>query len=154
MLVFTYFFLDDALLIHQKVGDHLSSIFMFNHATILDFGSRFVQLAVLAITGLFLLTIVAWAYFHGHHEYRKTSKDILLFIAALVFFGLLVDIVAPLQLGQTALFTLGLIEDGGELMVLSFILCYVFLLAIRKGRPNLFLHELMFKSKLGVVFDQ
>lgn len=143
ILVFIYLFLDDALLIHQKVGDHLANILVSNHSTILGLGPRFFELAVLACSGLFFLAIFAWAYSHGAYVFRRISNDMFLFIAALIFFGLIVDLVSFIHPGSRAMFAFGLIEDGGELMVNSLIVWYVYLLAMRKGQAEVFLLDLL-----------
>ena len=143
--MFTYFLFDDALLLHQNIGDHISNIFNAYFNNNLGFGPRFFELAFLAIVGIILLAIVAWAYFHGPWTFRKISIDILLFIAALVFFGLIVDLAETAKLGPAVIFGLGFVEDGGELVVDSLILWYVFLLVIRNGKPDLFLHDLIYQ---------
>jgi hypothetical protein len=146
MLMFTFFLFDDALLLHQNIGDHISNSFSA-YLNNLDFSSRFFELTVLAITGIILLAIVAWAYSHGPQIFRKISIDMLLFIAALVFFGLIVDLAETAKLGPVVIFGLGFIEDGGELVVDSLILWYVFLLVIRNGKPDLFLHDLVYRPR-------
>jgi hypothetical protein len=143
ILLFTYLFLDDALLLHQRVGDYVSDYFDAYFPYSLGLPPRYFELAVLALAGIILLAIVAWAYFHSPHIFRKISIDVLLLIAALVFFGLIVDLAVAVKLGSAFIFGLGFVEDGGELVVDSLILWYVFLLVIRNGKPNLFLHDLV-----------
>lgn len=148
ILAFTYFLFDDALLLHQNFGNHISTIFdSFPHNLSLD--SRFFELAVLAITGIIILIVVAWAYFHGPDVFRKISNDLLIFIMALVFFGLIVDLAAGIKLGPTVIFSLRFVEDGGELVVDSLIVWYVYLLVMRKGKPNVFLLDLLRKPQIG-----
>jgi len=143
ILMFTFFLFDDALRLHQSVGDRIAIIFDADLS--LGLPSRYFELAVLAIAGFVLLAVVAWAYFHGPHTFRKISIDILLFIAALVFFGLIVDLAEAIKLGPVVIFGLGFVEDGGELVVYSLILWYVFLLAMRNGKSDLFLHDLAYQ---------
>lgn len=143
ILTFVFLLLDDALLLHQTVGDRIA----YNFGTYLppDLGlpSRFFELAVLAIAGLLLLVVVAWTFLHGPGEFRKVSNDLLLFIAALVFFGLIVDLATAIKLGSAAVLGLVIVEDAGELVIDSLIVWYVFLLAIHNGRGDLFLHDLL-----------
>ena len=145
ILVFTYFLFDDALLIHQNVGSHVADIFDVHLPYNLNLPPRYFELSVLAFAGIILLAIVAWTYFHSSRTFRKISIDMLLFIAALVFFGLIVDLAEAAKLEPAAIFGLGFVEDGGELVVDSLILWYVFLLAIRNGKPDYFLHDLSYQ---------
>jgi hypothetical protein len=145
ILVFTYFLFDDALLLHQNLGDHIASSFGAYLPHALRLQPRLYELAVLAFAGTFLLIIVAWAYFRSSLTFQKISKDLLLFIVALVLFGIIVDLASAIKLWPSVLFVLDFVEDGGETVVYSLILWYVFLLAIRNGKPNLFLHDLFRK---------
>jgi len=147
LLVFTYFLFDDALLLHQNLGDHIASSFGVYLPHALRLQPRFFELTVLAFAGMFLLTIAAWAYFRSSLTFRKVSKDLLLFIAALIFFGIIVDLANVINLRPSVLFVLDFVEDGGETVVYSLILWYVFLLAISNGEPKLYLHDLLSKSQ-------
>jgi hypothetical protein len=147
ILVFTFFLIDDAFLLHQKIGDLIArSAEGFLH---LNFGSqsRFIELAVLALAWIFLLVIVAWAYSRSTHSFRQITKDMLLFIGALVFFGILVDLAGTLKFGLIISLFLEIIEDAGETVVFSLILWYIFLLVIRNGKPDYFLHDLLLKPR-------
>lgn len=145
IVTFVFFLLDDALLLHQIVGDQIAYNFGTYLPPDLSLPSRFFELAVLAIAGMLLLVVVAWAYLHGPGEFRKVSNDLLLFIAALVFFGIIVDLATAIKLGSAAVLGLVIVEDAGELVVDSLIVWYVFLLVIRKGNPDLFLLDLLRK---------
>jgi hypothetical protein len=147
LLMFTFFFFDDALLLHQSIGDHLANILDAYLSPGFGLPPRFFELAVLAITGLVLLIIVAWTYLYGSRTFKKISTDMLLFIAALVFFGLIVDVAEVLKLGTVIESGLGFVEDGGELVVDSLIVWYVFLLALHNGNPDIFLYELLTKPR-------
>jgi hypothetical protein len=143
-LMFTCFFIDDAFWLHQKVGDRIATL-------IPGFGmpARFYELAVLAIAGLALLALVIWFYMRGSVTFQKVSLDMSLFLAALVFFGIIVDIADTIGLGHTLVAGLQFVEDGGELVVYSLILWYVFLLALRQGKPEAFLVDLLSRRFVG-----
>lgn len=145
ILVFTCLLFDKALQIHQNIGSRLAYSFAAYLPDNLGLQPRQFELAVLTVGGTFLLAIVAWAYFRGPHVFKKVSNDMLLFVLVWMFFGLFADIVAAIKLGPAAEFAADLIEDGGEMAVVSLILWYVFLLAIRNGRPEWFLHDLLRK---------
>lgn len=148
-LMFAFFTVDDALWMHQKIGDLVANTFykQFPHFQYLD--ARFFELAVLASAGLVLLATVLWSYSRGAFTFKKITIDMLWFISALVFFGLVVDAAKAIKLGPAIVFGLGFVEDGGELVVDSLILWYVFLLAVHNGKPRLFLHDLWPKAKAG-----
>jgi hypothetical protein len=141
ILVFTFFLCDDAFSLHENAGLYFAKIFYFNlpfNVKLDDFG----EIVFWAIIGIFLLIILARAYLHGSHTFKKVSIDISLFVIAFVFFGVVVDLLhSSIELWKVLSFGLGTVEDGGELVVASLILWYVFLLALQNGYPNLFLHD-------------
>jgi hypothetical protein len=130
-LVFAYFLCDDALSIHERAGQHLSERFEFNPFMGLrsrDLGELTVSVTVAAV----LLLPLAGAYWRGSRAFRNTSQDVLLFIAALVFVGVVADMLhVALHPGPTLASLLVVVEDGGEMLIASLILAYVFQLSIR-----------------------
>jgi hypothetical protein len=110
---------------------------------------HFGEWAILAIAGTLLSAIVAWAYLRGPRIFREVSNDMLLLVATLVFFGVFIDAAAAIRLGPVVKFGLAVVEDGGEMVVVSLILWYAFLLAIRNGNPGLFLHDFLSKPPSG-----
>ncbi len=146
ILVFTYYLFDDALKIHLSIGSYIANNFDSYVSPYLTLQPRhFGEWAVLAIAGTFLSAMVAWAYFRSPHPFKRISNDMLLLAIALVFFGVFVDLAAAVKLGPAVKFGLGTVEDGGEIVVVSLILWYVFRLAMRSGNPDLFLHDLLRK---------
>jgi hypothetical protein len=143
IMVFTFFLVDDAFLIHQNIGDHISNSLGAYLPLSLSLQSRLFELVALAVAGFILLVILSWAYFRNPQMFRKVSKDMVLFIVALVLFGVIVDLAAAIDLGPAVMFGLDIVEDGGEMVVFSLIIWYVFLLAIRKGKPDIFIHDLL-----------
>jgi hypothetical protein len=143
-LMFTCFFIDDASWLHQKFGDRIATLFP-------GFGlpARFYELAVLAIAGLALLALVIWFSMRGPVTFQKVSLDMSLFLAALVFFGIIVDMADTIGLGPTLIAGLQFVEDGGELVVYSLITWYVFLLALSQGKPDVFLVDLFSRRSIG-----
>jgi hypothetical protein len=91
------------------------------------------------------LAIIAWAYFRSPRSFKEMSKDMLLFVVALAFFGVLTDMAAAVKLGPLVNSVSDIVEDGGEMVVLSLILWYVYLLALRNGELDLFLHDALFR---------
>ncbi|MCU0548574.1 MAG: hypothetical protein MUC48_04430, partial [Leptolyngbya sp. Prado105] len=127
MGVFFYLLIDDALMIHEKLGAYLSSVMGFPSIWRLrsvDFG----ELLVSGTVGLFLVVCISIAYRRGDSEFRRTSKSLLLFLVVLSGFGILLDLVhviSPIEFNQL----LALLEDGGEMIVISAIAAFIFKLS-------------------------
>ena len=143
LLLFVYFLCDDALSIHEKVGEHIAGYLTLTPPFGLglqDLG----ELLVSAVAGMVLFSFVTWAYLQGSQVFRKVSQDLLLLILALVFFGVFVDMVhAAIHSGWRADFVLVVIEDGGEMLVASVILWYVFLLSLRDENASAYLCDIL-----------
>ena len=145
-----FFLFDDALQIHHVLGSQIASSFGAYRSRIFSLQPRhFGEFAVLAIAGTFLLAIVVWAYLRGPHAFREISKDMLLLILVLMFFGVFVDLTAAIKLGPVFKFASGTVENGGEMVAVSLILGYVFQLAVRNGDSDLYLHHLLRDSRNG-----
>jgi hypothetical protein len=152
--MFLFFLLDDALLLHQNIGDYLANKFDAYLPPDPGLPPRYFELAVLAILGMLCLVAVAWAYLHGSGEFRKVSNDLLLFIAALVFFGLIVDLATAIKLRSAVVLGLVIVEDAGELVVDSLIVWYVFILAIRSGKPEIPLLDRLRRAYKAAALDR
>lgn len=138
-LVFAYFLCDDALSIHERAGRHLSERLAFN--PLMGLRSRDLgELTVSVTAGVVLLLPLACAYWRGSRAFRNTSQDILLFIAALVLVGVVADMLhVALHPGPTVASLLLIVEDGGEMLIASLILGYVFLLSVRDADSTSYL---------------
>lgn len=83
-----------------------------------------------------LLILLFSFYVRGVDAYKQVTKHLLILLLAVAFFGIFVDMLhTALKLGGRVKFLLGFVEDGGEMVMMSFIAWYVFLLNIRKGVP-------------------
>lgn len=131
--VFTYFLVDDALMLHERIGRRIAENFSFTPPLGLrlqDFG----ELMVSATAGILLLTSVILVYRGGSQIFRKVSQDITLLIFILAFFGVIVDMAhVAINLGGKVTFFLGVIEDGGEMLSVSLLAWYTLLLKVRRG---------------------
>jgi hypothetical protein len=143
ILIFSFFLFDDAFFIHQNLGAYLANNSFTLFPGNLPSQSRIYELVVLAISGILLSSILFRVYLRSTPIFRKISHDMLMFIMALIFFGLMIDIASIFNPLPAIRISLEIIEDAGEMVVFSLIIWYVFLLAIREGKPNLFLHELI-----------
>jgi hypothetical protein len=127
---FLYFLLDDSLSIHEDLGRQISTGFGFQPVgglRLQDYGEALVTL----VAGLLLFAPLAWAYWRGSEQFRKLSRDLALLVVALAFFGVAVDFIqmtVRFDVGRTANFLLRMLEDCGELFVVSLMAWYVFLM--------------------------
>jgi len=129
--VFTYFLVDDGLSIHERVGHFIAGKLSFNPPLGLrlqDIG----ELAVSAAAGMILLSLVIWVYRRGTQVFKKVSRDMLMMLLAFAVFSVFFDMAhIAIKWGWKMTFFLGVIEDGGEMLVASLILWYTFLLSVR-----------------------
>lgn len=140
ILVFIYLLLDDSLKIHENVG-----ALMEGRLTLAPpLGLRLQDIGELAVTGtigVVLLLFILWAYRHGPQTFKKMSLDMFVLILALAFFGVVIDMLHVItylsdQIGWKVSAILAVIEDGGEMIVASLILYYVFLISLRDKNPT------------------
>ncbi len=124
-LLFFYLLLDDSLQIHENLGTLISSKLNFSswfNLRAQDFG----ELAVSISVSLFFLIFISIAYYFSDRSSRKTSRYLIMALCALALFGIVVDMI-HMAVKSPSLYTLlGLIEDGGENVVMSLIVCFIF----------------------------
>lgn len=122
-----YLLLDDSLQIHEKFGSYLANYFdvqpMFRLQA-KDFG----ELSVSMFFGFLLFTFIGVSYLFSDHIAKQISKHLFILVMSLAFFGVLVDMFhAAIPWGKPIW---GLIEEGGEILIMSIIVWYVFDLKI------------------------
>lgn len=124
-LLFFYLLLDDSLQIHEKLGTLISSKLNFSswfNLRAQDFGELTVSISV----SLFFLIFISIAYYFSDRLSRKTSRCLIMALCALALFGIVVDMI-HIAVKFPSLYTLlALIEDGGENVVMSLIVCFIF----------------------------
>jgi len=128
-LLFLYLLADDAFSMHEVLGEHIAISLNFVPALGLrpvDFG----ELATTAVIVSLFLSILGWFYVSGSDHFRDVSRKLFLLLVALAFFGVFVDMlhVALMRVDWRITFLLVVVEDGGELLVMSLIAWYVFVL--------------------------
>ena len=127
-LLFLYLLLDDALSIHESFGGYIATTMAFAPAIGLraqDFG----ELAVSVIAAALILSPLAVFYLRGSDAFKEATKHLLMLLMALAFFGIFVDMLhVAIDAGWKIRFLLGVVEDGGEMIVVSIMAWYVFLL--------------------------
>jgi len=143
VMLFGYLLCDDALEVHETLGEYIATRLYF--VPLLRLRARdFGELAVSAMSGALLLTLLAWAYVRGSDTFKQSTKHLLLLLLALAFFGIFVDMLhVALRMGRQVRLLFGVVEDGGEMIAMSFIVWYVFLLNAREGDLDFSLRSLV-----------
>lgn len=130
--LFIYIFFDDLIQIHERVGIYIAKKFNFTDLLGLraqDFG----EITVFIFFGLIFFILLAMSYFKGSKEFRKMTKNMLIFILFLILFGVVVDMFHQIINHYPKLnLIVGVVEDGGEMIVNSIILGYLFLFSKSK----------------------
>jgi len=125
--LFMYFLLDDSLKIHESFGIYLAKYFEFQPLFRLraqDFG----ELSVSILFGIILFTFIGVSLLFSDNIAKRISKHLFLLVIAVAFFGVIIDMLHSIIPWGESLF--GFIEDGGEMLVMSIIVWYVFNLRI------------------------
>jgi len=121
--LFLYFLLDDSIGFHENYGNYLAELFefqsMFNLRPI-DLGEFLVSLCIGAI---FLMAFL-FSYYKADLIGKKITRTISILIVMLVFFGVFIDLLHIAVAYQNNRWTI--VEDSGEMFVMSLILCYAF----------------------------
>jgi len=124
--LFTYLLLDDSLRIHENwsKASYFPSLFGINsHAS----GEFIISTSI----GLFFLFLIAVTYRSGDFLARSSSRILTIMLLLLGFVGVFIDTfhsVVQVGLLDPVLTTL---EDGGEMVLMSVMLSFVFLLPKR-----------------------
>lgn len=131
--LFLYLLLDDALQIHETLGGYIVTRLGFAPSLGLraqDFG----ELAVSAGVATAFLFALILPYLHSTVAFKQVTRHLLLLLFTLAFFGIIVDMLHIVFRQWKYIEALsGIVEDGGEMVVMSSIAWYVFLLNARSG---------------------
>ncbi|KAM3103480.1 hypothetical protein ACKFKF_00290 [Phormidesmis sp. 146-12] len=123
--LFVYLLLDDSLHIHERLGESISIKFAFSDLL----GIRAIDLGELIVSGAFGLTFlifIAVSYQFGDSKFRRTSKRLTFLMLILVLFGVVIDMIHGVLNFTKISSLIGLLEDGGEMLVMSTIVCFAF----------------------------
>ena len=126
-MFFGFLLLDDAFFIHERLGERVGAHLGFAAAFGLRVGD-FGEVAIAAVLGLCAVTMVVIALRRGGATARRISQDFLCLLALLALFAVAFDAVHTITYFRAPdiapLFAL--IEDGGEMLVVSVIAAYTF----------------------------
>ena len=128
---------DDAGQIHENVGGWLAAHYQFAA----PFGMRskdIGELLVAGAAGVFTLTIVGAGLWRGTEQCRRISRDMGLLIVLLAVVGVVVDVLHIVAYNAQSLLAqvLLVVEDGGEMVVMSALTAYAFHIASHAGRTR------------------
>ncbi|MBN8561631.1 MULTISPECIES: hypothetical protein [unclassified Leptolyngbya] len=126
-LLFGYLLIDDAFLVHERVGEWIATTQNFQPVLglrAIDLG----ELVVAASTGLVFLLLIGVSYWLGTQQFRWICKRLFVLLGCLAFFGVVVDALHIMievinRPGIPLGFAFELAEDGGEMIVMS-LLCW------------------------------
>ncbi|MBR9846120.1 MAG: hypothetical protein GYB35_08445 [Algicola sp.] len=147
LLLFTLMLLDDSLTFHERFGAWVSE--KFNFSPMLGLRAQDIgELTYVAIFGALLLILLVLGYYKGDEKYRKTNISLGVLFTAFLFFGVGVDMLHSFfGTNRYSDLFLTLLEDGGEMIVLSlFVWLFVFIV-VRPKTQNVYLYQYFIKRK-------
>ena len=125
-LLFSYLLMDDSLSIHEVMGSRISILLQFQDT----FGLRavdFGEVLVSATVAIAFLIVISWAYFRSSSTDRKYSQFLTFFLLALAITGVFFDLIHVVVSNNLYFnFIFALLEDGGEQIIMSFALSFVY----------------------------
>ncbi|MBD2089346.1 hypothetical protein H6F67_05705 [Microcoleus sp. FACHB-1515] len=135
-LLFAFLLLDDAAELHEKLGFSIGQKFAFGSL----FGLRptdFGELCVAATAGVCFFAAIATTHRRSDRAARKVSKTLAMLLLALVFFGIGIDMLHVVLMFTSLNSLLIVLEDGGELIVMSIITSFVLSQALLRKAETL-----------------
>jgi hypothetical protein len=122
-LLFIYLLLDDSMQFHEHVGQWVTSQLNIEPM----FGLRGQDLGELIydlLMGMVLLLPMVLCYKRGSVTFRRTNIDIGMLLIVFLFFGVGVDMLSIMFDSGNVGYLLTILEDGGEMLALSFLTWY------------------------------
>jgi len=138
--LFMYLLLDDSLRIHERMGSYLFIYFKLQPAFNLR-GQDFGELGVSMLFGSLLFLFIGCAYLFCDTVAKQISKHLFILVLALAFCGVFVDTFhRAIPFGPFGKSIRVLVEDGGEMLIMSIIVVYVFNLKVT-SKESTIVHE-------------
>ena len=137
MLVFTFLLLDDAFQIHEHIGQWLGA----HYALPVVFGLRaddIGELLFAAFVGGVTTVLIGFGYWRGDADARIVSRDMIIMVIVLAGLGVGVDILHVITYFKAPLLAqfLLILEDGGEMLVVSAMVAYMVNTLNHRGRAT------------------
>jgi hypothetical protein len=124
-LLFLYLLIDDSFEVHENLGRVIAEIFNFQPwlgLRAVDFG----ELIVSAVFGGLFFTALILVYTLSDHVTRQITLYMGILFVLLVFFGVVLDMVTVMVDHRETARVLEMIEEGGEMLVMSVITWFVY----------------------------
>jgi hypothetical protein len=137
-LIFLFLLADDSAQLHENVGSWLGGRFAFSA----PFGLRSKDIGELLFAGtagLFMIAVVGAGLWRGTEHCRRVSRNLGILIVSLAVVGIVVDVLHVIAYFGKSLWAqvLLVVEDGGEMVVMSAITAYAFQVATHRGQTRL-----------------
>ena len=145
LFLFFLLFIDDAYRLHEKSGRFLEGLLGLTEIYGLrpnDFG----ELIYASLVGLVFFGTLFLSYYKGSKTNKKTCLDILLLFLVFLFFGIGIDMFHQIVVDfYRVSVVVALIEDGGEMIAISFMVWYFYFINFSTVPQTKYLHEYLFK---------
>lgn len=131
--IFSYVFLDDTFQIHERAG-----ALFHRFVPTGPFGLRgddVGELAVSMVAGIVVCLSLILTWRRSSEEARRVSLALIALLAALGFFGILMDMLHVVMTGAWE-YRLGIVEDGGEMIVITTVLWFLYTTCRQINRPS------------------
>jgi len=135
--LFLYFLIDDALEVHERFGAFLSDFLNFQPnlgLRAIDFG----ELAVSIFFGALFFIAIGITHHQSDSSARTISKYLIILIVLLALFGVVMDMLEIIVEHAVVNPILVMIEEGGEMLVMSMITWFVFRLDLATEEITIF----------------
>jgi hypothetical protein len=132
--LYLYLLFDDMLGIHERVGGFLARAVGYDPKMEMFLGLRaqdLGELAVSALAGALIFSLIVFFFLRGNKEVRIVYRNLFLLLLALVAFGIGLDMLDRLFDSEVIESLLKTAEDGGEMLVASFSVWYVYTLYLK-----------------------
>ncbi len=122
--VFFYILIDDSMEVHEMLGFSLSTFVTQNYE--IGLGGTAGELVVFTLFGMLLFIPLGWFFYKEKNQGLKiVSQDQLVLFFGMLFFGMGVDVLHDFATTGTVINgLLGLMEDGGEMLLMSMTVWY------------------------------
>jgi hypothetical protein len=143
-IVFTFLLLDDAFQFHEHMGKWLGE----QYALPVAFGLRPDDIGELLFAGFIggvTTVLIGFGYWRGGADARIVSRDMVIMVIALAALGVGVDVLHVISYFKAPLLAqfLLILEDGGEMLVVSAMVAYMVNVLNHQGRATVDLWAIM-----------
>ena len=124
-LFFVYVLVDDAFQFHEQFGAQIARY--VPNFTLLSIREEDIgELAVFGLIALCFTLLFGLTYWRSSTESRRITRPLLMLVALLVAFGVIADLMHAIYTANWWWnLTLGVIEDGGEMVIMSIVVVYL-----------------------------